>query len=60
MLWPVTIAKDGSVKLASQFYDGSGPGVEPLKEFDIFGKAFGRRKIKASPSTVNSITEKKP
>jgi hypothetical protein len=43
ILWPVTVAKDGSVALIAQFYAHDGPLPDPLREFDIFEKAFGRR-----------------
>ena len=43
ILWPVTVAKDGSVVLTAQFYAHDGPLPDPLREFDIFEKTFGRR-----------------
>jgi len=44
LLWPVTRAKDGSLKLTGFMETYSGPQAQPLSEFDIFNKTFGRRK----------------
>ena len=51
LLWPVSLAKDGSLKLTGFLPTYVGPQPKPLSEFDIFNKAFGRRKA------VGAVTE---
>ncbi|MGC4073936.1 MAG: hypothetical protein QM760_15790 [Nibricoccus sp.] len=43
LLWPLVVTKDMGVVLREQFYARGGPLPDPLGEFDVFGKAFGRR-----------------